>query len=394
MHEFLREEGNTLPLAVATAALGLSRATVYRSRSSRKIPAKRTRRVPPRKLTPEQHAAVVEVLHQEEFVDQPPYEIVATLLDRGVYLASVRTFYRILLAMDELRERRAQRRHPPATKPSLTAQSPNEVWTWDITKLAGPVAGVFYYVYVLLDLFSRYVVGWMVAERENGPLAAAFLQQTIAHRAVDASALVVHNDRGSPMTSHSFVQLCAQLGVTQSYSRPRVSDDNPYSEAQFKTLKYQPDYPERFGSLLHAQGWLEEFFSWHNEKHHHAGLAAFTPADVYFGRVEELAKTRQQALDAAYAAHPERFVKGPPVVRRPPATVSINPTPANAIPSAESAPQASLRPSSTDVPSPRAQPGARAPKAASDASKPLRRASTGAPSTPRRAKGAAHTTLP
>ena len=318
----MREE---VPVARACDALGLSRATLYRPErpahaSSTPAPA----RAVPRKLSDAERAAVVEALHREEFVDQPPGEIVATLLSRGVYVASVRTLYRVLAESDEARERRAQRRHPPAAKPSLTATAPNQVWTWDITKVAG-VGGAWFYVYVLIDLFSRYVVGWLAAERENGPTAAAWLRETIARRGVDPTALAVHNDRGAPMTSASFTQLCTQLGVAQSFSRPHVSDDNPFSEAQFKTMKYQPDFPERFGSLLHVRGWMAEFFDWHNDAHHHAGLAMFTPADVFHGRVEDVAAVRQAALDAAYATHPERFVKGPPRVRRPPANVSINP---------------------------------------------------------------------
>jgi putative transposase len=237
----------------------------------------------------------------------------------------------------------------PRPSPSLTATAPNQVWTWDITKVAGPRVGVFFCVYVLIDLFSRYVVGWLAAEREHGPTAAQWLKETIAQHGVDASTLVVHNDRGAPMTSVPFVQLCLQLGIQQSYSRPRVSDDNPFSEAQFKTMKYQPDFPARFGSLLHVQGWMQEFFAWHNEQHHHVGLAMFTPAEVFFGRVAHVAPVRQAALDAAYAKHPERFVHGPPKVLLPPTEVNINPapppTPAPDHPEpAKTSPKASHRP--------------------------------------------------
>lgn len=349
MNALVHSQRGELPLATVCDALGLSRATLYREHQApRPASEPRERRVP-RKLSDEDRAAVVEVLHREEFVDQPPSEIVAELLSRGIYVASVRTFYRILAAMDEVRERRALRRHPPTVKPSLTATATNQVWTWDITKIAGQ-GGAWFYVYVLIDLFSRYVVGWLVAESENGGTAARWLRETIELRGVDATKLVVHNDRGSPMTSVSFTQLCVQLGVEQSFSRPHVSDDNPFSESQFKTMKYQPDFPGRFGSLLHAKGWMEQFFSWHNEGHHHAGLAMFTPAEVYFARVEQVAKIRQKAMDAAYASHPERFVKGPPQVKRPPSEVSINPAvpldaPSRVDPeSAETSPKASLRP--------------------------------------------------
>jgi putative transposase len=341
--------GQELPLATACAALGLSRATIYRDQKPPRARANTTARPVSRKLSDAERAAIVDALHSEEFVDQPPGEIVATLLSRNQYLGSVRTFYRILAAMDEVRERRALRRHPTPSKPSVTATAPNQVWTWDITKIASSGGG-WLYVYVLIDLFSRYVVGWLVSERENGKTAAQWLAETVRQHGVDATKLVVHNDRGAPMTSTTFTQLCTQLGVTQSFSRPRVSDDNPFIESHFKTMKYQPTYPGQFGSVLHARGWLETFFAWHNEGHHHAGLAMFTPSEVFRGKVEEVAERRQQALDAAYAAHPERFVKGPPRVRRPANAVSINPvTPAAAAPRehpelAETLPKASLRP--------------------------------------------------
>ena len=254
---------------VACDALSVSRTTLYRSLQPKKVPVLRTVRRIPRKLSDADRGAIVEVLHDERFVDQPPGEIVATLLTEGVYLASVRTFYRILAAMDEVRERRAQRRHPTPVKPVVRATAPNQVWTWDITKIAGPSAGIFYYVYVMIDLFSRYVVGWMVAQRENGKFAAQWLCETIDARGVDPSGLQVHNDRGAPMTSATFTTLCVTLGIDQSFSRPHVSDDNPFSESQFKTMKYQPDFPARFGSLLHVRAWMAEFFGWHNDAHHH-----------------------------------------------------------------------------------------------------------------------------
>jgi putative transposase len=324
MNAAVLEARDDVPVARACAALGLSRATLYRPARAARAVTLRAPRPVPRQLSTAERAQVVAVLHREEFADQPPGEIVATLLSRGLYVASVRTFYRILAAEAEVRERRAQRRHPPTVKPSLTATAPNQVWTWDITKVAG-VGGAWFYIYVLIDLFSRYVVGWLAAERENGVTAAAWLRETIARHGVDPTTLAVHNDRGAPMTSASFTQLCTQLGVAQSFSRPHVSDDNPFSEAQFRTMKYQPDFPARFGSLLHVRGWMTEFFEWHNDAHHHAGLAMFTPAEVFHARVEVVAAQRQAALDAAYAAHPERFVKGPPRVHRPPTSVSINP---------------------------------------------------------------------
>jgi putative transposase len=382
----VQQQVATLPLQLACVALGLSRATFYRDQQPTAPKAPRVPRRVARKLALPEREQVLELLHQERFVDQPPAEIVAQLLSEGVYVASVRTFYRILAAADEGRERRALASHPPAAKPVLVARGPNQVWTWDITKLAGPAPGTWFYLYVLLDLFSRYAVGWLLAERENGTTAARWLREVIAHRAVDPEALQLHNDRGSPMTSVPFTQLVERLGIAHSFSRPRVSDDNAFSEAQFRTLKYQPDYPARFGSLLHAQGWVEEFFAWYHEHHHHAGLALFTPAEVYEGRVEPVAMRRQCALDAAYAAHPERFVNGAPTVKRPPAEVWINPVSTQAIPSSEPAPQASLCPSPAQGARDHAQTETRAPKAARAASEPLPRSSMGARSTERRAE--------
>ena len=265
------------------------------------------------------------MLHSDEFVDQPPAEVYATLLSRGVYLASIRTMYRVLAAFGESAERRAQRGPMKHAKPTLTATAPNQVWTWDITKLRGPLHGVFYCLYAVLDLFSRMTVGWLLAERESAELAAHLFAEAVEHHGVVRDELTVHADRGSAMRSEGLAQLFGAIGVARSFSRPHVSDDNAFSESQFKTLKYQPDYPERFTSLAHARAWCQEFFAWYNDHHQHSGLALFTPADVFYGRVEEIAARRQGALDHAYAQHPERFPNGPPIVRRPPTSVAINP---------------------------------------------------------------------
>jgi putative transposase len=245
-------------------------------------------------------------------------------------LASIRTIYRVLAARGETRERRNQRRPHVYAKPSLTATAANQVWTWDITKLATTAVGVFLHAYVIIDLFSRYVVGWMVASKESKHLAAQLFAETIARHGVEPG-LTVHSDRGSAMKSDTLAQLLATLGVQRSFSRPHVSDDNAFSESQFKTLKYQPDYPGRFTGELHARGWLAPFFGWHNDEHHHSSLALFTPADVFFGRVEQVRAVRQAALDAAHAAHPERFPHGPPRVTLPPDEVSINPLTSSAV---------------------------------------------------------------
>jgi putative transposase len=279
----------------------------------------------PRRLGDLERQALLDMLHSDEFVDQPPPEVYATLLSRGVYLASIRTMYRVLAASGESAERRAQRGPMKHAKPTLTATAPNQVWTWDITKLRGPLRGVFYCLYAVLDLFSRMTVGWLLAERESAELAEHLFTETVERHGVARDALTVHADRGSAMRSEGLAQLFGAIGVTRSFSRPHVSDDNAFSESQFKTLKYQPDYPERFTSLAHARAWCQEFFAWYNDHHQHSGLALFTPADVFYGRVEEVAARRQEALDHAYAQHPERFPNGPPIVRRPPTSVAINP---------------------------------------------------------------------
>jgi len=320
-----------VPMARACEAIGMSRATLYRVTGMQVGPAISSAcKKSPRSLTEAQRATVLDVLHSDEFVDQPPHEVHATLLSRGVYYASIRTMYRILASRDEVRERRNQRRPQVHKKPHLVATAPNQVWTWDITKLATTAVGVFLHAYVILDLFSRYVVGWMVAEKECKHLAAQLFAETLARHQVEPG-LIVHSDRGSAMKSDTLAQLLATLGVERSLSRPHVSDDNAFSEAQFKTLKYQPDYPGRFTGLLEARGWLAPFFGWHNDDHHHSGLALFTAADVFLGRVDAVRKVRQDALDAAYTKTPERFPNGPPRVRLPPTEVCINPITDNAV---------------------------------------------------------------
>jgi putative transposase len=320
-----------IPVTAACDALGVSRATMYRHTGPMWPSAVWERAPSPRRLSEDERAAVLEVLHTPEFADQPPTEVYATLLSRGVYLASVRTMYRLLAALGETKERRNQRTPGAHAKPSLTATAPNQVWTWDITKLATMQVGIFLHAYVIIDLFSRYVVGWMLAAKECKHLAARLFAESITRHGVEPG-LTVHSDRGSAMKSDTLAQLLASLGADRSFSRPHVSDDNAFSEAQFKTLKYQPDYPGRFHSELHARGWLQQFFGWHNDEHHHSGLALFTPAEVFFGRVAPVRAARQAALDAAFAAHPERFQHGAPLVPLPPSEVYINPLMAAAIP--------------------------------------------------------------
>jgi len=319
-----------VPIATACQALGVSRASLYRN--TRPAPPRSvSQRAPsPRRVSDAERAKILDTFHSVEFGDQSVIEVYATLLSRGVYLASIRTMYRVLAAQGETKERRNQRRPHVYTKPSLTATAPNQVWTWDITKLATTAVGVFLHAYVIIDLFSRYVVGWMVASRECKHLASQLFAETIARHGVEPG-LTVHADRGSAMKSDTLAQLLATLGAQRSFSRPHVSDDNAFSESQFKTMKYQPDYPGRFAGELHARGWLAPFFGWHNDEHHHSNLALFTPADVFFGRIAEVRTVRQTALDAAYDAHPERFPHGAPRVLLPPIEVSINPITSRAI---------------------------------------------------------------
>lgn len=363
-----------VPITTVCKALGLSRATLYRN-TRPPMPPRVVERAPsPRRLSDEERDAIREVFHRPEFVDQPVPEVYATLLSGGIYLASMRTMYRVLAETGETRERRNQRLPQAHAKPSLTATAPNQVWTWDITKLATVQVGVFLHLYVIIDLFSRYVVGWMVAMKECKHLAAQLFADTIARHGIEPG-LTVHADRGSAMKSDTLAQLLASLGVQRSFSRPHVSDDNAFSEAQFKTLKYQPDYPGRFEGELHARGWLAPFFGWHNDEHHHSGLAFFTPADVFCGRVEQVRAVRQTALDAMYARHPERFPHGPPRVALPPAEVSINPmaSPTAVVVEHDTAPFSTYPPNGDG-----AQGGSRAGEAGERSEEPLMRPSTDA----------------
>jgi putative transposase len=314
-----------IPLQHACAALGMPRATLYRHLKPQAPKPPAIRKHSPRRLSAAERQAVLEVLHESRFADQPPAQVFAKLLDEGRYLCSIRTLHRLLAERGESGERRLQRPKTPYPVPRLVARAPNEVWTWDITKLATGVKGVFLSLYVVLDLFSRFVVAWMVAGRENSALAKHLLTEAIARYAIEPGRLCVHQDRGAPMTARGFVGLLTELGVDPSHSRPRVSNDNPFSESQFKTLKYQPDFPGRFRDAEHARAWCAEFFDWYNHHHQHSALALFTAADVFYGRIEALTATRQAALDTAYATHPERFVRGPPKVGRPPTVVEINP---------------------------------------------------------------------
>lgn len=317
--EQLSEEIN---VSAACQALGVPRSLYYRAKRARPS----ADRLPPlRALTPDERTSVREVLNGERFQDQAPREVYAALLDEGTYLCHWRTMYRILQEHDEVGERRDQLRHPPHKRPELLATGPNQVWSWDITKLLGPVKWTYYYLYVILDIYSRYVVGWMIAGRETASLAKELIVQTTQRQVVDPQQLTIHADRGGPMIAKSLALLMADLGVNKSHSRPHNSNDNPYSEAQFKTMKYRPDYPDRFGSQPDARAWARSFFDWYNNEHHHSALGLMTPADVHFGRAPTIIQKRQQVLSIAYQEHPERFVNGPPKAPQLPESVWINP---------------------------------------------------------------------
>lgn len=315
--------------AAACDALAVPRASFYRrrARNDRPCQARPARPRPGRALSEQQRQGVLDVLHSERFVDKSPAEVRAALLDEGRYLCSERTMYRILADADELRERRNQLRHPQYKKPELLAIGPNEVWSWDITKLLGPAKWTYYYLYVILDIFSRYAVGWMLASCESAQLAERLIRETIENQGVVQDQLVMHSDRGPSMKSHDVAQLLATLGVTKSHSRPHVSNDNPFSESQFKTLKYRPEFPDRFGSQQDAHAFCQSFFGWYNHEHYHSGIRMLTPAMVHYGSAQEVLLQRQEVLDAAYAAHPERFVNGRPSPGQLPQQVWINPPP-------------------------------------------------------------------
>jgi putative transposase len=265
------------------------------------------RPAPPLALSPEEKQGVLAVLNSARFMDQAPREIYATLLDEAIYLCSVRTMYRILNSQKEVRERRDQLRHPNYQKPELLAMGPNQVWSWDITKLKGPAKWTYFYLYVILDIFSRYVVGWMVAHQESASLARKLIAQSCEKQAISPGQLTIHADRGPSMASKPVAFLLADMGITQTHSRPYVSDDNPFSESQFKTMKYRPDFPERFGSLEDARAFCYPFFDWYNNRHYHSGLCLLIPSDVHYGRAERIIKERQLVLEQAFDNHPNRF---------------------------------------------------------------------------------------
>jgi putative transposase len=348
-----------MPLTRACNIIGVPRASVYRARQAvRGFVGPRQPYRPERALSEAERDHIRAVLNSSEYMDLPPRAAYAKLLEKGKYLCSWRTMYRILAEHGEVRERRAVRPRRSFVRPELVAMAPRKVWTWDITKLKGASKGQLFYLYVILDIFSRYVVGWLVAEREGEDLARQLVRETSAKEGIQPDTLVLHADRGSPMIAGSMGELLVELGITKSHSRPRVSNDNPYSEAQFKTVKYRPAFPGRFQGRDHVHGWARETFTWYNHHHYHSALALLTPAIVHAGQAEAVLADRQQTLDAAYEAHPERFPNGRPRAGSLPEKVWIN-EPAVAV-QADPVPIAPAPEAPLPDHQPSAQPGSRA----------------------------------
>jgi putative transposase len=309
--------------AAACRSLAVPRASFYRWWMPRMAVARRP--LPARALSEAERERVLEVLHTPEFLDRSPWSVYAALLDTGLYLCSVSTMYRILREAGEVKERRNQLNRPKYKKPELLATRPNEVWTWDITKLRGPVKWTYFYLYVMLDIFSRYVVGWLVAGAQTAALARRFIAECCDKQDIEPGQLMIHADRGPPMKAKTTAQLLADLGIVHSHSRPHVSNDNPFSESQFKTLKYRPEFPGRFGSQQDSLGFLREFFEWYNYEHYHSGIGWLTPESVHYGEAEEILRKRKEVLRQACSLHPERFVRGIPKPPSLPTEVWINP---------------------------------------------------------------------
>lgn len=320
----LKHQG--VPVKTACTAVGMARSSYYHvPQPSTPALASRPRSRSARALSTDEQQQIRETLNSARFVDSAPRQVYATLLDEGEYLCSVSTMYRILRAHDAVRERRNQLRHPHYSKPQLLATAPNQLWSWDITKLRSPVKWTYFYLYVILDVFSRYVVGWMIAERESATLARQLVRASYTRQQVQETQLTLHADRGSPMIAKSMAQLLVGLGVAKTHGRPHTPNDNPFSEAHFKTLKYRPDFPGVFGSIQGARAWARPFFDWYNKVHRHSSLALLTPADVHYGRGTTILEQRHAVQMAAYQRHPERFVHGPPVQPTLPTAVWINP---------------------------------------------------------------------
>ncbi len=329
MNTLIEQRPDRLPMSVACQTLNLNRSSVYArlKRKENNTHPRRSRKTSqqPRALSQHECHHVIETLNSESYCDQPPAQIYHRLLEEDKYLCSVSTMHRLLRKHNINGERRSQRPAQHHAIPRLLAYSPNEVWTWDITKLPLIKRGIYLSLYVVLDLFSRFVVAWMISTKENSALAQQLMNEAVARYEIEKGHLTIHQDRGSPMTAHGYLDNMKELDVTCSHSRPRVSNDNPFSESQFKTQKYQPDYPGRFTNIDHARQWCEDYFHWYNTKHHHSGLSGFTPEQVFTGSYQDIAKVKQAALDNRFMKNPERFVGGRPTVKMPPEFVAINP---------------------------------------------------------------------
>lgn len=322
----VEELAQEIPVTAACQAFGFARSSLYRLRQEPTPKAETPKsHAHHRALGENERAQVLDILHSERFQDNPPRQVWATLLDEGEHLCSVSTMYRLLNEQGESQERRDQRTHPAYARPELLATAPNQLWSWDITWLRGPQRLEYYYLYVILDVFSRYVVGWMIAEVESADLAQRLIAETCRKWAIQPDTLTIHADRGAPMTSKAVAQLLEDLGVSKSHSRPYTSNDNPFSEAQFKTMKYRPDYPDRFADMKQARAWAVPFFDWYNNDHRHSSLGLMTPQMVHFGHAAQVTQQRTQVLQSAYERHPERFVKGVPQPPLLPDAVWINP---------------------------------------------------------------------
>lgn len=328
--ELAKETG----IKAACEALNVNRASFYRAQAPCTDNLVSNQTAPPLALCSDEEQSVLDILHSGRFMDCSPYQVYAALLDEGEYLCSVRTMYRILASHGELRERRDQLRRPNYSKPELLATAPNQVWSWDITKLKGPAKWTYFYLYVIIDIFSRSVVGWMAAHCEATDLAKRLIGETCTRQGIQEGQLTLHADRGSSMTSKGVEQLLVDLGVTKTHSRPYTSNDNPYSEAQFKTLKYRPDFPAQFGSIEDARAFCRPFFDWYNHTHYHSGIALLTPHSVHTGQAAKIIQQRNQVLLAAFERHPERFKGKIPTAEPVPKAAWINP-PAKPTPSEE-----------------------------------------------------------
>jgi putative transposase len=316
----------TAGIAAACVTLGINRASIYRQRSQPRhtMPFKPR---PPSALAlcETERQQIIEILDSERFVDVAPATIYATLLDEGRYHGSVSTMYRVLKSANQTGERRRQRKHPSYAKPELLAIAPNEVWSWDITKIKGPIKWSYFHLYVILDIFSRYVVGWMIASRETAELAKQLIADTVEKQSIDPGTLTLHADRGTSMRSKPVAALLVDLDVTKTHSRPHTSDDNPFSESQFKTLKYRPDFPERFGSIQDARAHCQRFFEWYNTAHRHSGIGYMTPHAVHHDEATAIQLQRTETLNAAFNAHPQRFRGFAPKPPALPVAAWINP---------------------------------------------------------------------